>query len=64
MPAGKKAETKDTKKKSKSTQGGVVSTESSILTRLAVVEKMLVITRDEFTEMKGMLKRIKDRMGL
>lgn len=60
MPAGKKKETKTTKKKPKA----VVSNESSIMTRLEVVEKMLLITREELNDMTLIYKRIKDRMGL
>tara|TARA_R100000152_G_C6773941_1_gene201505 strand:- start:2043 stop:2219 length:177 start_codon:yes stop_codon:yes gene_type:complete len=58
MPAGKKKETKDTKTKS------VVSNESSIMTRLEVVEKMLLITRDEFKKVTSIVERMKERMGL
>jgi len=64
MPAGKKTETKDTKVKSKPSPKTVVSNESSIMTRLEVVEKMLVITRDEFKETKSIVERMKARMGL
>ena len=60
MPAGKKKETKDTKTKSK----GIVSTEDSILTRLEVVEKMLLITREDVSEIKTVFERIRNRLGL
>ena len=60
MPAGKKKETKSTKEMPKATH----SIDESIMTRLEVVEKLLLITRDEFKEVQSMLKRIKDRMGL
>mgnify|MGYP003131295328 CR=1 FL=1 len=54
----KKSATKETKHKS------IVSNEESIMTRLEVVEKMLVHTRDEFKEIKLIINRLKDRMGL
>ena len=60
MPAGKKKETKSTKEMPKATH----SIDETIRTRLEVVEKLLLITRDEFKEVQSMLKRIKDRMGL
>ena len=60
MPAGKKKETKDTKAKSK----GTVSIEDSILTRLEVVEKMLLITREDVSEIKTVFERIRNRLGL
>ena len=64
MPAGKKTETKDTKTKSQPSKKAVVSNDSSIMTRLEVVEKMLVITRDEFKEIASIVERMKARMGL
>tara|TARA_R100000322_G_scaffold138616_1_gene94395 strand:+ start:219 stop:383 length:165 start_codon:yes stop_codon:yes gene_type:complete len=42
----------------------VVSNDSSIKTRLEIVEKMLLVTRDELKEMKGIFERMKSRMGL
>ena len=60
MTAAKKKETKDTKPKPK----GVVSIESSIMTRLEVVEKMLLITRDELNDMKTIFERIRSRLGI
>ena len=59
MPSGKKKETKNTKPTK-----SVVSNESSIMTRLEVVEKMLLITRDEINEMKTIFERIRSRMGI
>ena len=59
MPTGKKKETKNTKPKEV-----VVSNESSIMTRLEVVEKMLIITRDEINEMKTIFERIRSRLGV
>ena len=59
MPAGKKKETKKSTPKK-----AIVSNESSIITRLEVVEKMLLITRDEAKDMSKMIKRLNDRMGL
>tara|TARA_Y100001972_G_C7473036_1_gene240766 strand:- start:336 stop:512 length:177 start_codon:yes stop_codon:yes gene_type:complete len=53
-----KTETKTTKTKA------VVSNDSSIKTRLEIVEKMLLVTRDELKEMKSIFERIKSRMGL
>ena len=60
MPTGKKKETKTTKKRPAS----VTSNESSIMTRLEVVEKMLLITRDDIKEMRDIFERIRNRMGL
>jgi|TARA_R100001129_G_scaffold134652_1_gene96111 hypothetical protein len=58
MATKTKTETKTTKTKA------VVSNDSSIKTRLEIVEKMLLVTRDELKEMKGIFERIKSRMGL
>ena len=58
MAISKKKETINTKTKS------VVSNESSIMTRLEVVEKMLLVTRNEFKDIKRLVERMKTRMGL
>ena len=65
MPTGKKKETKDIRtKKVKETLQAVVSNEDSIMTRLEVVEKMLVITREDINEMKTIFERIGSRLGI
>ena len=65
MPTGKKKETKDIRtKKVKETLQAVVSNEDSIMTRLEVVEKMLVITREDINEMKTIFERIRSRLGI
>ena len=58
MATKTKTEAKTTKTKA------VVSNESSIKTRLEIVEKMLLVTRDELKEMKSIFERMKSRMGL
>tara|TARA_R110002012_G_C11579960_1_gene605283 strand:- start:281 stop:463 length:183 start_codon:yes stop_codon:yes gene_type:complete len=60
MAVKENKETKSTKTKPKA----VTSNQSSIMTRLEVVEKMLVVTRDELKEVTNIVEKLKTRMGL
>tara|TARA_R110002051_G_C8565279_1_gene474889 strand:+ start:602 stop:775 length:174 start_codon:yes stop_codon:yes gene_type:complete len=56
--------TKVIKKEIKTKSESVVSNKSSVMTRLEIVEKMLLVTRDEFKDIKRLVERMKTRMGL
>ena len=58
MPAKKIAKSKE------KTNDAVINNGNDLKLRLEVVEKMLLITRDDMKEMKGVFKRIRNRLGI